>query len=163
MLALSGDGSYLGQDSLRGIEIALAEHDNVLLDHPLELVSMDTACTIEEGRLAAIEADADPLLIGIIGDTCSAVTEAIIPAINRANLVMISPSSMQPDLPQADVSAGGVWQQSFFRTAPNGLWQGAQLDQAEPAEPRTGSEARRGRVGPETGSADVRSRDRPAR
>jgi branched-chain amino acid transport system substrate-binding protein len=124
MLALSGDGSYLGQDSLRGIEIALAERDNVLLDHPLELVSMDTACTIEEGRLAAIEADADPLLIGIIGDTCSAVTEAIIPAINRANLVMISPSSMQPDLPQADVSAGGVWQQSFFRTAPNGLWQG---------------------------------------
>jgi len=125
MLALSGDGSYLGQDSLRGVEIALAERDNLLLGHSLELVNVDTACTIEEGRLAAIEMDADPLLIGIIGDTCSAVTEAIIPAINRANLVMISPSSTQPDLPQADVSPEGVWQMSFFRTAPNRLWQGA--------------------------------------
>ena len=125
MLALSGDGSYLGQDSLRGVEIALAERDNLLLGHSLELVNMDTACTIEAGRLAAIEADADPLLIGIIGDTCSAVTKTIIPAINQANLVMISPSSTQPDLPQADVSPGGVWQMSFFRTAPNSLWQGA--------------------------------------
>ena len=125
MVALSGEGSYLGEDSLRGVEIALAERDHLLLGHPVEVVNMDTACTVEKGRMAAIEVGADPLLIGIIGDTCSAVTEAIIPVVNQANLVMISPSSTQPDLPQADISAEGEWQRSFFRTAPNSLWQGA--------------------------------------
>jgi branched-chain amino acid transport system substrate-binding protein len=123
LLALSGDGAYLGQDSLRGVEMALAERDNLLLGHSLELAAVDTACVIETGRSAAVELVTDPLLVGIVGDTCSAVTEAIIPTVNQAGLLMISPSSVQPDLPQADVSPEGIWQMSFFRTVPSNLWQ----------------------------------------
>lgn len=124
MLALSGSGSYLGQDSLRGVEIALAERDNLLLEHPLELTSLDTACSLEAGRAAAIEAEADPFLLGIVGDTCSAVSQAIIPTVQQAGLIMISPSSTGPNLPETDISPEGEWQMSFFRTVPNTLWQG---------------------------------------
>ena len=124
LLALSGDASHLGQQSLRGVELALAERDNLLLGHPLELVGVDTACTVEDGRLTALATADNPFIVGVIGPTCSAVAEVAIPIINRAGLVLISPSSSRADLPLVDGNASGVWQRSFFRTVPNTLWQG---------------------------------------
>ncbi|MCB8945417.1 MAG: branched-chain amino acid ABC transporter substrate-binding protein [Ardenticatenaceae bacterium] len=124
LLALTGDGGYLGQDSLRGMEMALAERDALFMGHPIELVGADTGCVVETGRLAALATADNPSLVGVIGPTCSAVAEAVIPIINRAGLVMISPSSTRPDLPLVDGAATGEWQKSFFRTVPNALWQG---------------------------------------
>ena len=125
LLALSGEAGYLGEDSLRGVEIALAERDNMFMGHPVELIGQDTGCRIEEGRLAALATADNPLLVGVIGPTCSAVAERVIPIINRVGLVMISPSSMSDVLPFVERTATGEWQQSFYRTIPNTLWQGA--------------------------------------
>ena len=124
LLALSGEAGYLGQDSLRGIELALLERDNLFMDHPVEMVGQDTECIVEQGRVAALETAENPLIIGVIGSTCSAVTEVVIPIIDRAGQIIISPSSARADLPMVDRTTTGDWQQSFFRTVPNTLWQG---------------------------------------
>ena len=124
LLALSGEAGYVGQASLGGIEIALGEHNNQFMDHPIELIGQDTGCDLVQGMGAALEIADSPLIVSVLGPTCSPVAEEIIPIMREAGLVTISSSSSRATLPLVDHTTSGVWQQSFFRTVPNILWQG---------------------------------------
>ncbi len=120
LLAESGTAVSLGQDSKGGIEIAIDNRENGVMGHQIELVGRDTACDISTGQAAAAALTADSTLVGVIGTTCSDVAEAVMPMIDEAGLVMISPSNTAPQL----TAVPHPWQNSYARTAPSNVLQG---------------------------------------
>ncbi len=120
LLAESGTAVSLGQDSKGGIEIAIDNRENGVMGHQIELVGQDTACDITTGQTAAAALTADPSLIGVVGTTCSDVAEAVMPMIDEAGLVMISPSNTAPQL----TAVPHPWQNSYARTAHSNVLQG---------------------------------------
>ena len=121
MLVTSGAIAFLGEDSLGGIELALAERGNRLLGRETELIGEDSLCSPEGGQTAAANLVADGQILGVIGSNCSSAAVAALPVISRAGYVMISPSNTTPGLTDADRDAGGVWQPGYFRTSQNDL------------------------------------------
>jgi branched-chain amino acid transport system substrate-binding protein len=64
---LSGADSTLGEDSKRGVEIAIDDKGGKLLDHEIQLTQEDGLCTPEGGATAAQKLAADTTLVGLIG------------------------------------------------------------------------------------------------
>jgi branched-chain amino acid transport system substrate-binding protein len=100
---LSGDQELFGQSGLRSVELALDDRVGELLDHPLEFQIEDSLCSKEGGATAAAKIVADPLIVGVIGPSCSGAAETASKIVSEAGLVMISGSSTAPSL----TSAGG--------------------------------------------------------
>ena len=102
MLILSGPVAFLGEDSVGGVEIAVADRGE-LLGHEIELVAEDSQCSAEGGQTAAqaVAADADSI-VGVIGTNCSSAATAALPIISEAGLTMISSSATAPALTNAD-------------------------------------------------------------
>ncbi len=121
MLATSGAVAFLGEDSLGGVELALATRDNHLLGREIELIGEDSLCTPEGGQTAAENLVADDQVLGVNGTSCSSVAVAALPIVSRAGFVMISPSNTTPGLTEEDREIGGVWQPGHFRTSQNDL------------------------------------------
>jgi branched-chain amino acid transport system substrate-binding protein len=119
LLAESGTAVNLGQDSMGGIEIAIDNRENGVLGHQIELVGQDTACDVAVGQTAAAALVADPTLIGIIGTNCSDVAEAVMPLIDEAGLILLSPSNTAAGL----TAVNHPWQNSYARTAHSNLRQ----------------------------------------
>ena len=124
MLVRSGAVTYLGDDSLGGIELALLDREYELLGHEVELVVVDSQCSAEGGQAAAQRLSADPSIIGAIGTNCSSAAQGAMPIINDAGMVMIAPSNTSPSLTNEDVSTGGSHLPAYFRTSHNGLVEG---------------------------------------
>ena len=127
MLVVSGAINYLGEDTLGGVELALLDRDNSLLDHEIELVVEDSLCTAEGGQVAAQRLAADPTVVGAIGTNCSSAAQGAIPIISESGLVMIAPSNTSPSLTNGDIAAGGSHLPGYFRTSQNGLIEGMRL------------------------------------
>lgn len=125
MLTTSGATSFLGEDSLGGIEIAIAGWDGMVLDHEIELVGEDSLCSAEGGQTAAQNIASNENVVAVIGTNCSSASVPAIPIISDAGLTMISPSATNLNLTNPDTEAGGTWQPGFFRTAHNDRVQGA--------------------------------------
>jgi branched-chain amino acid transport system substrate-binding protein len=115
----------LGEDSLGGIQLAIADRGGELLGHEIELTGEDTLCNAEGGQAAGQKIAADDTVIGIIGTNCSSEAVAALPAISGAGMVMISPSNTSPRLTNPDPETDGVWMPGYYRTAHNDLFQGA--------------------------------------
>lgn len=128
MLTVSGATSFLGEDSLGGVELAILAHDGELLGHEIELVGEDSGCSAEGGQTAAQRIASDEAIIGIIGTNCSSASFAALPIISSAGMVLISPSATNPGL-TALPDDGGVYEPGFYRTAHNDLFQGAMAAQ----------------------------------
>jgi len=116
MLSLSGEAAFLGQDSQGGVEIAVDDRAGELLQHPIELIRIDSGCHRQGAEAAAQIITADTGLVAIIGPNCADVAEVVMPAVEQAGLVMISPSTTAPELTR---DGQGV----YFRTAHNNLLQ----------------------------------------
>ncbi|GAB4520763.1 MAG: branched-chain amino acid ABC transporter substrate-binding protein [Anaerolineae bacterium] len=125
MLTISGATSFLGEDSVGGIELALLERENTLLDREIELVIEDSLCAAEGGQAAAQRIAADESILGVIGTSCSGAAAAALPIISEAGLLMISPSNTSPALTNANEDEGGIYQPGYFRTGHNDLFQGS--------------------------------------
>jgi serine/threonine protein kinase/ABC-type branched-subunit amino acid transport system substrate-binding protein len=104
----------MGIDSLRGIELALAEFEGRIPGHPIELVGFNDECNPQVAQLGAEELMQDQAVVGIIGTNCSPGALRAAPIISEANRVMISPGSTSPLLTAGEIHAPG-----FFRTVPN--------------------------------------------
>ena len=124
MLVLSGAVTYLGDDSLGGVELAIMDRDGELLGREIELVVEDSLCSAEGGQAAAQRLSADPTMIGAIGTNCSSAAQGAMPIISDAGLVMIAPSNTSPSLTNEDVASGGSHLPGYFRTSHNGLVEG---------------------------------------
>jgi branched-chain amino acid transport system substrate-binding protein len=122
-LSISGDTSFLGNDSNYGIEIAMQDRPEVA-GHEVELVQEDAGCgDAATGQTAAQAIVADPSIVSVIGTTCSRTAVPAMPVLEEAGLVMISPSNTAPSLtdPESEDYGG----EFFFRTAYNDQVQGA--------------------------------------
>ena len=108
MLVISGAINYLGEDTLGGVELALRDRDETLLNHDIELVVEDSLCTAEGGQIAAQRLAADPTVVGAIGTNCSSAAQGAIPIISESGMVMIAPSNTSPSLTNADIAAGWI-------------------------------------------------------
>ena len=69
--ALTGKVATLGQEQVRGLELALARRGGKILGHTVQLLTEDTGCNPEGGANAALKVVADPKLVAIFGTTCS--------------------------------------------------------------------------------------------
>jgi branched-chain amino acid transport system substrate-binding protein len=116
---LSGDQEPFGQSGLRSVELALDDRAGELLGHPVELQVEDSLCSKEGGATAAAKIAADPLIVGIIGPSCSGAAETASKVVSEAGLLMISGSSTAPSLTSVGGERGPHWQPGFLRTAQN--------------------------------------------
>lgn len=119
---LTGSDAALGQDVLRGVEIAVDDRGGELLGHEIELINEDAGCNPEGGSTAATRLAADPTLLGLVGSVCSDETVGGIGAITAAGLTTISPSNTRPALTAED---RGPEFAGYLRTAHNDEVQGA--------------------------------------
>jgi branched-chain amino acid transport system substrate-binding protein len=119
MLTISGATAFLGEDSLGGIEIAIADVGEVA-GHGISLSGEDSLCSPEGGQTAATKVASDESVVGIIGTNCSGAAVAALDTVSSAGLTMCSPSNTAPALTDPE----GTWQAGYFRAAHNDLFQG---------------------------------------
>lgn len=119
-LVVAGPNASLGEDSVRGIEIAVDDRGGELLGHPIEIVGEDSGCSPEGGQAAATKLASDTQLVAVIGTSCSSEARVGAPILSEAGLSMVSPSNTAPDLTDPEKHVAG-----YYRTAHNDLVQGA--------------------------------------
>jgi branched-chain amino acid transport system substrate-binding protein len=116
---LSGDLERLGHRNLRSVELALDALGGELLGHPIELITEDSLCSKEGGRMAAAKIVANPQIVGVIGPTCSGAAASAMEVLSSAGLVMVAGSCSAPSLTSVNGEPGTDWHPGFFRTAQN--------------------------------------------
>jgi branched-chain amino acid transport system substrate-binding protein len=118
---LSGADGSLGEDSKRGVEIAIDDKGGQLLGHDILLTTEDGLCTPEGGATAATKLAADTSIVALIGSSCSDETVGGIATITNAGLTTISPSNTRPVLTDP---ARGPDYDGYLRTAHSDAFQG---------------------------------------
>ena len=118
---LSGADASLGEDSKRGVEIAIDDMGGKLLGHDILLTTEDGGCTPEGGATAAAKLASDTSLVGLVGSSCSDETVGGIAALTNAGLTTISPSNTRPVLTNPD---RGPDYAGYARTAHSDAFQG---------------------------------------
>jgi branched-chain amino acid transport system substrate-binding protein len=118
---LSGADGSLGEDSKRGVEIAIDDMGGKFEGHDILLTTEDALCTPEGGATAAQKLATDTSLVGLIGSSCSDETVGGIAAITNAGLTTISPSNTRPVL--SDPARGPDYA-GYLRTAHSDAFQG---------------------------------------
>lgn len=118
---LSGADASLGQDSLYGVQIAVADKGGKLLGHDINLTTEDGLCTVDGGAAAATKMASDNTIVGLIGSSCSDETVGGIAALTNAGLTTISPSNTRPALTAPDRNATYA---GYARTAHSDAFQG---------------------------------------
>jgi branched-chain amino acid transport system substrate-binding protein len=118
LLTLSGSNSSLGNDALRGVEIAVADKKQVF-GHSVELVKQDDQCSQTGGQQGAAQLAGNQKIAGVIGATCSSASQPAAKILSDAGMVMISPSSTAPSLTDPVTH-----QPAFLRTIYNDKAQG---------------------------------------
>jgi branched-chain amino acid transport system substrate-binding protein len=122
MLVVAGSEASIGEDSKRGIELAIDDMGGKLLGRPIKLSGTDSGCNAEGGTAAATKLASDPTIVAVIGSSCSSEARPGAPIITKAGMVMVSPSNTAPFLTDAN---RGPDYAGYLRTAHNDLVQGA--------------------------------------
>jgi branched-chain amino acid transport system substrate-binding protein len=122
---ITGDTASLGQDQVRGIELAIADKGGKLLDHPVQHQVEDGGCKAEGGTTAAQKLVADPQIVGVVGTSCSGEAVPAMEIFAGKGITMISGSNTAPRL-TSDLrgTKGDANQKGYFRTAHNDIIQG---------------------------------------
>jgi branched-chain amino acid transport system substrate-binding protein len=118
-LVVAGPDAALGEDSRRGVELAIKDKGE-LLGRQIELVGEDTGCSPEGGQAAATRLASNTQIIAIVGTSCSSEARVLAPVIDQAGMAMVSPSNTAPDLTDPEKHV-----QAYLRTAHNDNVQGA--------------------------------------
>jgi branched-chain amino acid transport system substrate-binding protein len=123
--AVSGETASLGTDQVRAIEIAIADRDGELFDHPIELVELDDGCAAEQGTTAAQRVVADPQIVGVLGTSCSGAAVPAMEILADEGITMISGSNTSPSLTSdLEGNQNPANREGYFRTAHNDITQG---------------------------------------
>jgi branched-chain amino acid transport system substrate-binding protein len=118
LLTLTTPDSPYGIDALRGVEIAIA-HKGKLFGRAIDLVKEDDLCSETGGTQGATKLAADPMIVGVVGTSCSSATVMASRILSGAGSVLISPSSTAPSLTSPSAHEAG-----FLRTIYNDKAQG---------------------------------------
>lgn len=126
---IAGPDASLGEDSKRGVEIAIDDRGGKLLDRDIRLSAEDAGCNAEGGTAAATKLSVDTTLVALVGSNCSSEAAAGVPILTNAGLVTVSPSNTRPAFTDpAQRGPGGVLEKDFagyLRTAHSDAVQGA--------------------------------------
>jgi branched-chain amino acid transport system substrate-binding protein len=126
--AITGDVAFLGLPNQRGVEQAIADYGDI---HGFSVdmgAGLDDLCSADGGQAAAQTIVADEQVIGVIGTSCSGAATAAAPLISEAGMVMVSPSNTSPALTSDQQgNAGPNYNEGYYRTAHNDLFQGAAM------------------------------------
>jgi len=117
--ALSGKVASLGQEQVRGLELALVKRNNLVAGRTVALPTEDTGCRPEGGANSALRLVADPAVLAIFGTTCSGDAATASMVMSEAGLSMISGNNSAPFLTSVAGRRAPKWQSGYFRTAPN--------------------------------------------
>lgn len=120
---LSGQPAPLGTTQDQTTQLLASER--TILDHSIEVVSVDTLCTSEGGANGALRLVTDPQIVGIVGSTCSGAAVGALPIISEKGIVMISGLNTAPSLTSILGVEGEDQQPNYFRVIPNGVAFGA--------------------------------------
>ena len=118
---LSSADVTLGEDSRRGVQVALEDRNYKYKGHDILLTSEDGQCLPAGGSVVGAKLAADTTLVGLIGSSCSDETVGGIKAITDAGLTTISPSNTRPALTAPD---RGPEYAGYLRTAHSDAFQG---------------------------------------
>ena len=118
---LSGSDSTLGEDSKRGVEIAIEDAGGTVLGHDIELTTEDGLCTPEGGATAAQKLAADTTIAGLIGPNCTDEVLGGIKTLTDAGMTTVSSSATRAGLTVPD---RGPELDGFLRTAHSDYFQG---------------------------------------
>jgi ABC-type transport system substrate-binding protein len=116
--SISGPTESLGNDEVRGVELAIADRGDVA-GHSVELSIEDDGCSAEGGQTAATKLASNPEIVGVVGHTCSSSCTPAASIYEDAGLTMISGSCTAPALTSPDNH-----KLAFLRTAHNDNIQG---------------------------------------
>lgn len=108
---LSGPYVSAGIDIKNGAEMAV-EEKSTLMGYPLALQPEDDGCAAAPSVSAAKKLCNNPLVVGVVGYTCSGGSKVASDVHNNYKVVMISPSSTAVELTVRDIPI-------FFRTCFN--------------------------------------------
>jgi ABC-type branched-subunit amino acid transport system substrate-binding protein len=121
---ITTESASLGEDQVRGIELAIEEYGGEFEGHEIALQVEDGQCDAEAGATAAERIVSDPQVVGIIGTSCSGAGVPASQIMSEAGLVMISGSNTSPFLTSLFGEQGTDWQPGYLRTAHNDQIQG---------------------------------------
>jgi branched-chain amino acid transport system substrate-binding protein len=121
-MVVAGPDASLGEDTKRGVEIAIADKGGKLLGHPIKLTGQDTGCGPEGGQAAATKIASDPTVVAAVGSNCSSAAKPGVPILWKAGISTVSPSNTAPYL--TDPKRGPEYD-GYLRTAHNDKVQGA--------------------------------------
>ena len=117
--ALTGKVAALGQEQVRGLELALASRADKVLGHKVQLLTEDTGCKPEGGANAALKVVSDSKVVAIFGTTCSGDAATSAEVMSAAGLSMISGNNSAPFLTAIGGRRAPKWAAGYLRTAPN--------------------------------------------
>ncbi|MFT4108338.1 branched-chain amino acid ABC transporter substrate-binding protein [Propionicimonas sp.] len=124
---LSGDLSALGLGIRNSVDLAIrqANESNAIPGWTLELAAEDDQATPDVGKNAATKLASDDEVVGVVGTLNSSVAQSVIPVLNSANIVQVSPANTNPTLTKGeDLANPKRPYANYFRTCTTDSVQG---------------------------------------
>ena len=109
---LSGPVSLIGQQTREGAQLKVNEINAAggLLGREVKLSFADNACDPAQGMTAAANLTTSENVAAIIGTSCSSVTLATMPIIQRSSVVQLEYLATNPQIAQGSGVGGNKWQ-----------------------------------------------------
>ncbi len=125
---LSGDLSALGLGIRNSVDLAIrqANESKAIPGWTLELAAEDDEAKPDTGKNAATKLASDDAVVGVVGTLNSSVAQSVIPVLDSAKIVQVSPANTNPALTKgADyLTAPARPNANYFRTCTTDAVQG---------------------------------------
>lgn len=124
---LSGDLSALGLGIRNSVDLAIqqANDSNAIPGWTLELAAEDDQATPDVGKNAATKLASDEEVVGVVGTLNSSVAQSVIPVLQSAGIVQVSPANTSPSLTKGNDTNNPVRAyDNYFRTCTTDAVQG---------------------------------------
>jgi len=96
--ALTGDAGNLGINIKKGLDLAVAQHNEANPDSQIDVEAYDSQGDPDQAPALADKAIADACVVGIVGPAFSGESAAVNAKFEEAGLPLITPSATNPDL-----------------------------------------------------------------
>ena len=124
---LSGDLSALGLGIRNSVDLAIrqANDSGAIPGWTLKLSPQDDQATPDVGKNAATKLASDDTVVGVVGTLNSSVAQSVIPVLDAAKIVQVSPANTNPTLTKgSDLANPKRPNANYFRTCTTDAVQG---------------------------------------
>ena len=125
---LSGDLSALGLGIRNSVDLAIrqANESKAIPGWTLELAAEDDEAKPDTGKNAATKLASDDAVVGVVGTLNSSVAQSVIPVLDSAKIVQVSPANTNPALTKGAnyLTAPARPNANYFRTCTTDAVQG---------------------------------------